>query len=101
MTKSTGARARQHRLENLLWADVMLRRVNMHLLESIAWARHGSWDIELRGLQAARSYVRTAYLDVIAEQKALRQSGAECGRLHVAYAHEDYRGAACYPEARR
>ncbi len=73
MTKSTGARARQHRLENLLWADVMLRRVAMHLLESIGWARRDAYDAELCGLRAAYSYVRTAYLDIVAEQKMLQK----------------------------
>lgn len=100
MTKSTGARARQYRLENLLWADVMLRRVAMHMRESAAWARRGKCDLELESLGAAYNRVHAAYLEVLAEQRALKESGAAIRRLHVAYSQEDYKGAECYPERR-
>jgi hypothetical protein len=68
MTKSMGARALRKRREELFSAELVLRRVLGHLLESIDWAHRGSDDAEIRSLWEAYSYVCTAYADVIAEQ---------------------------------
>lgn len=69
MTKSTGARELRRRREELFSAEHTLRRMLLHLCDAIGWARQMEDRSEYYGRIAAYATVRTAHVDVVAEQK--------------------------------
>ena len=71
MTKSTGVRERQRRREELLSGEMKLRRVLLHLMNAIDWARRSGHEREYVARDAAFGIVRDCYRQIEAEQRAL------------------------------
>lgn len=71
MAKSTGARDRQRRREELLWGELTLRRVLLHLAESRYWSLRVGDRAEYRSQCLAYAYASAAYLQIVGELKAV------------------------------